>query len=569
MSTFGSKRQGLRARRAIALAAMIALGGTAVSPARAQANQGVFVAIGGGPERPEIVSTVLQLAGGKDKHVVVMPTASGAPAESGLAYKQYFIGAGVQDVDSLPIPNRDGANELEPVKDIGRADLLYFTGGDQNRLVNTLTNTAVHGSLQTAWQRAAVIAGTSAGAMVWGPEFIANGSSRGALLNGFSRDSQGMPGLELRPGLNLWDNLIVDTHFTEQQRLGRLVLAVASNQGYTGLGIDEGTAAIVTNDTIQAIGVGTVTILETDKVSASNAETVGPGNPLGIGKISYHRLIPGKTYLRKWKTIQEEAPMAPAEGQPPRTPYIALAGSDTPPKQSTPIADFVRASGGNQGRILLLTGEGATQGARMWKTHLLRLGAAQVVNYQSIELSEQGLGLAIQQASGIFMLEDGRASLLKALLANQGRLAQVVIDAGRRMPMGAAGNAVRLFGSHAIFGAPGSNDYLSLPGLGILPSAVVDKAFWTTDAVERLVRSSIRGQRSLAIGLSPDNALTVSGGQATVFGSSQVMFLEAKDSTGFKLAPEESVGPTGITGLSLSVVPANGSYDLIRREPRF
>ncbi|HEY9897641.1 MAG TPA: cyanophycinase [Pantanalinema sp.] len=569
MSTSGFQPRGPRAGRACALVALASLSLTAVAPAAAQVKSGVFVAIGGGPERAEIVSTVLQLAGGKDKHVVVMPTASGAPSESGLAYKQYFLGAGVQDVDSLPIPDRDGANELEPVKVIGRADLLYFTGGDQNRLVNTLTNTAVHGSIQTAWQRAALIAGTSAGAMVWGPEFIANGSSRGALLNGFSRDSQGMPGLELRPGLNLWDNLIVDTHFTEQQRLGRLVLAIASNQGYTGLGIDEGTAAIVTNDTIQAIGTGAVTVLETDKVSASNAETVGPGNPLAIGRVSYHRLIPGKTYLRKWKTIQEEEPLAQAQGQPPRTPYIALAGSDTPPKQSPPISDFVRASGGSQARILLLTGEGATQGARMWKTHLMRLGAAQVVNYQSIELSEQGLALALQQATGIFMLEDGRASLLKALLANQGRLAQVVIDAGNRMPMGAAGNGVRLFGTHAIFGAPGSNDYLSLPGLGILPSAVVDKAFWTTDAVERLVRSSIRGSRSLAVGLSPDNALTISGGQATVFGTSQVMFLEAKDATGFKLAPEDSPGPSGITGMSLSVVPANGSYDLIRREARF
>lgn len=548
---------------ALALLAVSAPGAWADGPG------GAFVAVGGGPERPEVLQAILRLMGGKDRRVVVMPTASGDPSASGLAYKQFFLNAGLNEVDSLPIPDRQTANELEPVKDIGRADLLYFTGGDQNRLVGILGNTATHGSIQTAWQRSAIIAGTSAGAMVWGPEFIANGTSRGALLLGFSRDAQGVPGLELRPGLNLWDNLIVDTHFTEQQRLGRLLLAAASSPGSTGLGVDEGTAAVITNDTIQAVGVGTLTVLEAERTAINNAQAVGPGSPLALGKVVFHRLLPGKSYVRKWKTTQEDRPLPPAETLPPIAPYMVLAGTDIPRKNLPPIADFVRAAGGNQARILILTGERATQGASMWKTHLLKLGASQVVNYSSLELSDQGLAIALQHATGIFMLEDGPANLLKALNANQSRLGNVIVDASKRLPIAAAGNAVRLFGARAIFGSPGSPEYQSLPGLGLMPSAVVDKAFWVPDAMERMVRAQLQANRALGIGLSPDNAVIVSGGQATVFGESQVMFLDARDVTGFKLAPDSSAQPSSATNLSLSVLPANGSYDLIKREPRF
>lgn len=556
-----------RRNRSIALA--LAILAMAAPGALADGTGGAFVAVGGGSERPEVIQAILRLLGGKDRRIVVLPTASGDPSASGLAYKQFFLNVGLTEVESLPIPDRQTANELDAVRDIGRADLLYFTGGDQNRLVSILGNTATHGSIQTAWQRSAILAGTSAGAMVWGPEFIANGSSQGALKLGFSRDAQGVPGLELRPGLNLWDNLVVDTHFTEQQRLGRLLLAAASSPGTTGLGIDEGTAAIITQDTIQAVGIGTVTVLEADRTAVNNAQAVGPGSPLALGKVAFHRLLPGKTYVRKWKTIQEDKPLPQADNQAPVSPYMVLAGTDVPRKNLAPIADFVRASGGSQARILLLAGERASQGAGMWRTHLLKQGASQVVTYSSLELSDQGLAIALQHATGIFMLEDPNANLLKALRANQGRLGQVIVDASKRLPIGAAGNGVRLFGAHAIFGSPGTPDYQSLPGLGLLPSAVVDKTFWVPDAMERLLRAQLQANRALGIGLSPDNAVVVSGGQATVFGDSQVVFVDAQDVTGFSLAPDASAQPSGATNLGLSVLPANGSYDLVKRAPRF
>lgn len=541
------------------------------SPTLAQTPDpgGVFVAIGGGTEQPEITQAIIDLAGGKERRVIVFPTASSEPHQAGIAYKHYFTQLGSSQVESLPLPDRQTANDLMPVKDIARGDLLYFTGGDQNRLVNVLSNTAVHGSLQTAWQRRAVIAGTSAGAMVWGPEFIANGTSLGALKYGFSRDPSGVPGLELRPGLNLWEKLVVDTHFTEQQRLGRLLLATAAIPGATGMGLDEATAAKVTSEAIQVFGAGAATMLETDMVTANNAQQSGPNQLFSIGRVKLHRVATGDTYLRKVRAIPTAEPLMPGKAVAPPSPFVVLAGTDVPRKQPGPIGDFVRASGGNGARILLLAGDDATQGTKMWKSYLLRLGAAQVINFMGMELSEQGLGVALQHATGIMFLEDARGSLLKSLLANQGRLGGYLHEYGKRVPLAAVGTAVRIVGERAAFGEFGTPSYQALPGLQLVPQVVADKSFWYGDSMERLIRMQLMGERALAIGLMPDTAVTIAGAQATVSGDNQVIFLDANEVTHFRLPPDGARQPASVSGLALSVVPPTGSYDLIRRQPRF
>lgn len=539
------------------------------SSAQTPASDGVFVAIGGGTEKPEITQAVIDLAGGKSQRVIVFPTASSEPVQAGLAYKHYFTQLGATRVDSLSLTDRQTANDLSPVKEIAQGDLFYFTGGDQSQLVNVLANTAVHGSLQTAWQRKAVIAGTSAGAMVWGPEFIANGTSLGALKYGFSRDPNGIPGLELRPGLNLWEKLVLDTHFSEQQRLGRLLLATAAIPGATGLGLDEGTAAKVTHESIQVLGSGAVTMIETDAVTGNNAQQSGPEQLFAIGGAKVHRVVAGDTYLRKLRTIPTSQPLPPGKAVPPESPFVVLAGTDIPRQQPGPIGDFVRASGGNGARILLLAGDDATQGTQMWKSYLMRLGAAQVINFMAMELSEQGLGVALQHATGVFFLEDARGTLLKSLLANEGRLGAYLHEYSKRVPLAAVGTAVRIVGERAVFGEFGTPSYQSLPGLQLVPQVVADKAFWFGDTMERLIRMQLMGDRALAIGLMPDNAVTIAGAQVTVSGEKQVIFMDAREVTHFRLPPDGQVQPTSVSGLALSVVPPTGAYDLVRRQPRF
>ena len=556
----------IRKTLSLALALLFA---TSTFAAAETTQKGTFVAIGGGQETPEILQTLLRCVGGPDRRVVVMPLASDDPAGSGEAYKQFFASAGIPNVESMVLADRDAAQQIGPVKDIGNADMLYFTGGDQTRLANLLANTAVDGAIQAAWRRQAVIAGTSAGAMVWGPEFIANGTSQGALKFGFSRDSRGVPGLDLRPGLDLWDHLIIDTRFTDQERLGRLLLAVASTPGSTGLGIDEGTAAVITPETIQVVGSGSVTVLESDQISGNNAQFVGPGTPLGVGNVVLHRLIPGMTYLRKKRRVEEALPLGPATALPPVAPMIALAGSDVPRPSMTSMRDFIRASGGTEARLLMLTGDMASKAADRWRAFLLKSGAEQVVNYQAIELSDQGLAIALQHATGILLLEDDQASLLHALNAHEDRFRNVLLEACTRMPVAAAGNAVRIVGARALFGTPGQPDYQSLPGLGLLPSAILVKNFWTPASMDRMVRAQLEASRSLAIGLSPDNSLTLSGGQASVSGESQVIFLDANHATALHLAPDDSNHLSGAGNLELSVVPPGGSYDLMHHQATF
>ncbi|MNK99000.1 hypothetical protein D3C87_1193810 [compost metagenome] len=280
-------------------------------------------------------------------------------------------------------------------------------------------------------------------------------------------------------------------------------------------------------------------------------------------------MVAGDTYIRKVRAIPTSQPLEPGKAVAPPSPFVVLAGTDVPRKQPGPIGDFVRASGGNGARILLLAGDDATQGSKMWKSYLMRLGAAQVINFMAMELSEQGLGVALQHATGVLFIEDARGSLLKSLLANQGRLGSYLHEYGKRVPIAAVGTAVRIVGERAIFGEIGTDSYQSLPGLQLVPQVVADKGFWYGDSMERLIRMQLMGDRSLAIGLMPDNAVTIAGGQATVLGENQVIFLDANEVTHYRLPPDGQRQPTSVSGLALSVVPPTGDYDLVRRQPRF
>ena len=531
---------------------------------------GAFVAFGGGSEPPGLARNLVGLAGTGDARVLVVPAAAADPGESGKRYAEYFQREGVRDVSHLVVGDRDAADDLAAAREVAQSDFIYFTGGDQRRLTDLLSHTTLHGAIQAAWLRRAVLAGTSAGAMVWGQEYISGGSSLGAITHGYGNDSQGLPGLEMRPGLGLLEGVLVDTHFREQVRLGRLTMAVANTPGSLGVGVDEGTAAVLTPETIQAVGSGAVTILDVEGARFNNASQVIPGNPLAVGKALLHRLLPGDTYLRKWKTIQGETVPDPMPQPGPRTAYTVAVGSDVPRANLTPIAEFVKVSGGNQARILMLAGERTTQGMKMWEAALLKRGALSVVKETNVELSERVLALALQQAQGVMLLEDDQASLLRTLTAHDAVLGRTLVEtlAQRNLPILAAGNAVRLLGERAHFGSPGAPEELDLPGLGCLKSTVLDKRVWSPDGLEILLREALPVPGGIAFGLSSDTALVVSGTQATVAGTGTVVVLDLQRATGMKPGLRQTVQPSGVHGVGLSLMPPQSSYDLVSREPR-
>jgi len=557
-------------RSGIILACTLTVCGLSAMGTLAATSTGAFIAFGGGAEPPGLARDFAGLTREQDTRVLVIPAASDTPEESLARYTRMFSDEGVRDVAQLTVTDRESADENGPTREIALADLMFFTGGDQRRLVDLLSNTALHGAIQTSWLRRAVLAGTSAGAMVWGQEYIAAGTSQGAITLGYGKDVQGLPGLEMRPGLGLLEGVLVDTHFREQVRLGRLSMAIASSPGTVGVGVDEGTAAVIMPESIQATGSGCVTLLDVDDARFNNASQVVPGNPLAIGKATMHRLLPGATYIRKWKNIAGDQVPEPVPQPAPRTAYAVAVGSDVPRANLAPITEFVKIAGGNQARILMLAGERTVQGMALWRTALLKRGALSVVTETNLTLSERVLTLALQQARGVMFLEDDRASLLRALDASGGNLGRILVEHLERnnLPVLAAGNAVRLLGERAHFGSPGDPQEFDLPGLGCLPRVVLDKRVWSPDGPEVLLREALPVPGCVAFGLSSDTALVVSGPQASVAGTGTVVVLDLQRATGLNPAPSGTSRPSGAHGIGFSLLPPQSSYDLVSREPR-
>ncbi len=256
---------------------------------------GNLVIVGGGlkPDNTEVYEKFIELAGGAKKcYISIIPTASGCPISSGEAFKNNLIKYGVKPgninivqiaaVDCDETPNIDesewikNANNSEMAKAIARSTGIWFTGGDQTRIIKALknddgSNTLVLNSIYEIWASGAVVGGTSAGAAIMSPVMITGGVSMAALKFGvtdkYIEEEQNDNGpLTLATGLGFFPYGIVDQHFDKRHRLGRLLVATSENSmGLRyGFGIEENTAMVYyfkTNE-IEAIGAGGVTIVD-------------------------------------------------------------------------------------------------------------------------------------------------------------------------------------------------------------------------------------------------------------------------------------------------------------------
>lgn len=217
---------------------------------------GSFMFIGGGKDQDVIMRRLSQLAGGPDAPIVIVPFASSTPAKSGQAYVDHLAGLGHHRASVLLPGAAATQGELERIRS---ARGFFFSGGDQTRILKGL-DAPWRAAFQEAFRRGAVMAGTSAGAMVWGAQAILEGEPMATAWYG---DSPAQPGIRLGPAFAIAPGLIVDTHFSERGRLPRLAYAVASAKGAVGLGVDPQTAAVLHADgRLEVIGNGTVTLLK-------------------------------------------------------------------------------------------------------------------------------------------------------------------------------------------------------------------------------------------------------------------------------------------------------------------
>jgi cyanophycinase len=262
----------------------------AKSPDKQPRPVGAVVLIGGHEDkkgRMEILKEVVRLAGGSDARIVVVTAASDKPKEQADDYREAFGKLEVRDVRVLETPDREAVDSEENLAAIDRATCVFFTGGDQEQLIKTLRNTELDRRMHRRHLDGVVIAGTSAGASMQA-EMMAEESGS---------ESSPRAGMKLGYGMDFMPGVLVDQHFSQRGRTGRLLSALAERPQSIGVGIDENTAMIVTGgDHGEVIGEGVVTIIEASEMEYSNRKGREEGEALALFGLTLNTLPRGCHY---------------------------------------------------------------------------------------------------------------------------------------------------------------------------------------------------------------------------------------------------------------------------------
>jgi cyanophycinase len=253
-------------------------------------KRGWIVAIGGAENKENdrrILERFVRVSGGARSDIVVIPTAS-RMHETGARYERMFSDIGARRVTVMDFDTRRDCHEGGRLSRLEEASGIFFTGGNQLRLTTLLGGTPVARLIRTANARGVTVGGTSAGASILSEHMIAAGDEGSAVIAGSVR---------LAPGLGLTNRLIIDQHFRQRDRFGRLLTALAYNPFAVGVGLDEDTAAFIGPDeTIEVEGSGGVTIVDGSDVSYSSIDNVGEGQPVCMLGLKLHVLTAGATF---------------------------------------------------------------------------------------------------------------------------------------------------------------------------------------------------------------------------------------------------------------------------------
>jgi cyanophycinase len=267
----------------------------ASAPSRRVA-QGPVMPIGGAEETEpggEILERFIDLAGGKKARIAIIPTASDDPQRSGEGYATLFREMGAKEADWLRVERREDANAEEALSLLREATGIYITGGDQARLVRLLVGTLVMECIRMRNADGVIVAGTSAGASILSALMMAGGTGVG----GDSNESAARKGMvDVVAGFGLLQDIIIDQHFSQRGRLGRLLSVFAGTPGLIGLGLDEDTAVLIDRKgTLEALGSNMVTIVD-GRNTISDYFDREEGEILTITGSSLHVLADGRHF---------------------------------------------------------------------------------------------------------------------------------------------------------------------------------------------------------------------------------------------------------------------------------
>lgn len=257
--------------------------GTEPEEKYSQTNNINFFALG-------IIKRIIKETQKEQPKIEVITTASSIPVEVGTHYLEAFNKVGIADVNLLHIKNREESMLPENEARVQAADCILFTGGNQLRLSSIFGGTNILKILKQKYteEEGFVLAGTSAGAMAMSNTMIYQGNSSEALLKGE---------VKITTGLGFVFDVIIDTHFVQRGRFGRLAQSIAANPGCMGIGLGEDTAVVISEGfKFEAIGSGLIILVDGHKVTHTNIMDLPEGSPISIENLIVHVMAAGDLF---------------------------------------------------------------------------------------------------------------------------------------------------------------------------------------------------------------------------------------------------------------------------------
>ena len=249
---------------------------------------GTLVALGGGDDDALLALLCDLLPDPTTAAVEIITAASWRNADTtGAAYEQSFRELGCAAARHLPLHEHQPADSPATLRRLRRAGLVFFSGGDQERLTELLHGTEFLRILRARYQQepAFVVAGTSAGAAALPEQMLVQGYGWRALRKG---------GIQTMAGLGLLPHLFIDQHFAERGRFGRLAHALLAHPAFLGIGLSEETGLLVRGGQwAEVFGDGAAMVLDGRQLHGANLGRIGRGEPVSAQNLRVHLLVAG------------------------------------------------------------------------------------------------------------------------------------------------------------------------------------------------------------------------------------------------------------------------------------
>ncbi|MEG3835772.1 cyanophycinase [Microcoleus sp. Z1_C3] len=255
--------------------------------------QGKLLIIGGAEDKEgdcKILREFLRCAGGTKARIAIMTAATSLPGEVGDNYIRVFERLGAEDVRVVDTQKPEDANNRDYLEAIEQANGIFFTGGEQARIISCLKDTILDAAMHKRFSEGIIIGGTSAGAAMM-PDVM--------IIEGDSETNPRVDVVAMGPGMGFLPGVVIDQHFAQRGRLGRLVSALLLQPAVLGFGIDENTAILVHGDELEVIGENSVTVIDSSEQLHDNLEGLLKDEALAICGAKLHILPHGYRFNLK------------------------------------------------------------------------------------------------------------------------------------------------------------------------------------------------------------------------------------------------------------------------------